>query len=79
MFTIKICNQGQSIYYETDAIDLESVEGGYCVLKFSAQNDERRIFFRGVADHRIGFPPDVAFAERAYIMNGEGKTIDVVK
>lgn len=79
MFTVKICNQGHNTYFETDAFTTEVLEAGTVALRFSAQNDEKCIMFAGVSGNMERLPEGASTAERAYIMNDQGKTIEVIR
>ena len=80
MFTVKVCSNGKSTYYETDAVEREVLKSGTIMLRFNAQNDERRIAFAGVSGNiECHLPEDAAMAERAYIMNDQGKTVEVIR
>lgn len=80
MFTVKLCNQGQTLYYETDAFETEHLECGVMALRFSAQNDEKWVMFAGLSgDTGFRLPEGATKADRAYVMNDQGKTIEVIR
>lgn len=79
MFTIKVCNQGTHTYFETDAVTQIVLEDGFISLRFKAQGEERDIIFWGLATGDKEIPEYLPSAERAYIMNDQGKTIDIIR
>lgn len=78
MFTVKVCNPGMTTYFTTTAVSQEVLEGGFECVRFYAENEDKRIIVYPANADETG-KPDWATAERIYLINEQGKTVDIFK
>tara|TARA_R100000388_G_C7187630_1_gene131874 strand:+ start:242 stop:514 length:273 start_codon:yes stop_codon:yes gene_type:complete len=78
MFTVKVCNPGSTLYFETAFVSTEALKNDLECLRFESQGHTHSIilhdFYSDSADLEC-----FTKAQRVYLMNDQGKTIDVFR
>ncbi|MDF0750299.1 hypothetical protein NLU14_08655 [Marinobacter sp. 71-i] len=78
MFTVKICNPGDTKYFETESIHHEVIDAGE-TLRFSAAGREHWWMLDDPRHGSSSDPHGIEKAERIYVMNESGKTVDIFR
>ncbi|QDP66552.1 MAG: hypothetical protein Tp1111DCM1126091_58 [Prokaryotic dsDNA virus sp.] len=78
MFTVKVCNPGHTTYFTTTAVDHQVVECGFEYLSFFAENENKTIIIHPSESDDSNIP-DFPTAERVYLINEQGKTVDIFR
>lgn len=77
MFTVKVCNPRHTTYFTTTAVDHEKV-GDRDILGFYADGENKKILIYPENADETGLP-NLPHAERVYLINEAGKTVDIFK